>query len=120
MSTTTYVEIEDQYNPIAGNTPIEVSVQIGDGQQGAYLIFLDQVLKGTNQTAVIGSSADVAGKKTIVSATVTDMLEETNWTSVTITVKQGTATKVYGPYSKQVAVNFDTVCYLVKITNNNA
>lgn len=120
MSTTTYLEIEDQYTPIAGNTNIEVSVKIGDGQQGGYLIFLEQILKGANQPAIIGTPASVAGKRTIISATVTDVLDETNWTSVTVTVKQGDVVRVYGPYSKQVAANFDTVNYMIKITNNNA
>ncbi len=117
MSTTTYLEIEDRYVPTSENTDIEVSIAIGDGQKGAYLIFLDQVLKGANKKAIMGKPADVLNKTTVISATVTDVLDETNWTSVTITVSQGATTKVYGPYSKQVAANFDTVVYIIKISN---
>lgn len=116
---TTYVEIDDKYQPIAEDGNIEVSVNIGDGQPGAYLIFLDQDLKGANVPAKIGTPSQVLGKRTIISATITDVLDETNWTSVTITVKQGTTLKTYGPYSKQVVKNLDTVCYIIKISNTN-
>lgn len=116
---TTYVEIEDKYQPIPEGGNIEVTVNLGDGQPGAYLIFLNQDLKGANVPAKIGTSTEVLGKRTIVSATITDVLDETNWTSVTVNVKQGTSVKTYGPYSKQVPKNLDTVCYIIKISNTN-
>jgi len=50
------VEIEDRYQPKTKTLPIEVHVTIGDGQNGAYLIFLDQQLKGNNTTAVLGNA----------------------------------------------------------------
>lgn len=116
---TTYLEIEDKYTPSNDNNDIIVSVNIGDGQSGAYLVFLNQTLKGANAEANIGKRNDVIDKRTIISATVTDVLEETNWTSVTVTITQGANKKVYGPYSKQVAQNLDTVCYIIKISNTN-
>lgn len=114
----TFVEIEDRYQAKTKTLPIEASVIIGDGQNGAYLIFLDQELKGNNSEAVLGNAADVKGKRTIVSATVVDTLEETNWTSLTVTIKEGENTTVFGPYSKEVAAHLDTVCFIIKILNS--
>ncbi len=114
----TFVEIEDRYQPKTKTLPIEAHVTIGDGQNGAYLIFLDQQLKGNNDMAVLGNAAAVKGKRTIVSATVVDTMDETNWTSLTVTIKEGNNETVYGPYSKEVAENLDTVCFIVKILNN--
>jgi hypothetical protein len=116
----TFVEIEDRYQPKTKTLPIEAQVVIGDGQHGAYLIFLDQELKGNNDTAVLGNAAAVKDKRTVVSATVVDTLEETNWTSITVTIKEGENKTVYGPYSKEVAENMDTVCFIIKILNTVA
>jgi hypothetical protein len=116
----TYVEIEDRYKPKTTDQVIEVSVQIGDGQTGAYLIFLDRKLKGANKTAKIGNAAAVIGKRTIVSVTAVDELEETNWTSVTVTIKEGNQETRYGPYSKEASQNLDTICFIIKISNTNA
>lgn len=117
---TTYVEIEDKYIPKTSDQPIFVSAEIGNGQTGAYVIFLDKKLKGNNATANMGVKADVLGKKSIISATVVDTLDETNWTSLTIKIKEGANEQVYGPYTKEVATHLDTVCYIIKISNSNA
>jgi hypothetical protein len=116
----TFVEIEDRYQPKTKTLPLEAQVVIGDGQHGAYLIFLDQELKGNNASAVLGNATAVKDKRTIVSATVVDTLEETNWTSITVIIKEGENETVYGPYSKEVAENMDTVCFIIKILNNGA
>lgn len=115
----TYVEIEDRYKPKNMNESITVSVIIGDGQTGAYLIFLDQHLKGANKSAKIGKATDVLGKRTIISATVVDELDQTNWTSLTITIAEGNSTTQYGPYSKEASKHLDTICYIIKILNKN-
>lgn len=116
---TTYLEIEDKYQPIPEGGNIEVIVNLGDGQPGAYLIFLDQDLKAANVPAIIGTPTEALGKRTIISATITDVLDETNWTSVTVNVKQGTSVKTFGPYYKRVPKDLDTVCYIIKISNTN-
>lgn len=113
----TYVEIEDRYKPKTAEEPIEVSVIIGDGQSGGYLIFLEQKLKASNKAAKLGRARDVVEKRTIVSATVVDEMDETNWTSVTVVITEGSTQTRYGPYSKQAAQNLDTICYLIKILN---
>jgi len=116
---TTYVEIDDKYIPKTSDQLISISAEIGDGQAGAYLVFLDKKLKGNNVTADIGKKNEVLGKRSIISATVIDTLEETNWTSLTIKIKEGANEQVYGPYSKEVAKHLDTVCFIIKILNSN-
>lgn len=112
------VELEDKYYPKTATENITVSAAFGNGQPGGgYVIFLDQKLKGVNNVASMGNAAQVSNKWTIVSATIIDKLDETNWTSVTITFTEGDSKTVYGPYSKQVPKHLDTVNYLIKILN---
>lgn len=113
----TYVEIEDRYQIQTQNENITVEVTIGDAGVGAYVIFLDKVLKASNTIANLGKASEVIGKRTIISATVPDVLDETNWTSITVFVKEGNLSKTYGPYSKQVSNNLDTVCFIIQIIN---
>lgn len=115
----TYVEIEDCYITKTANKPITVYAEIGDAQKGGYLIFLDQKLKGNNAPAVIGVASEVQEQWTIISATVIDVMDQTNWTSLTITITEDSYKKVYGPYSKQVSNDLDTVCYIIKILNTH-
>ena len=112
------VEIEDKYYPKTTTENITVFAEFGNGQPGGgYVIFLDQDLKSSNSIASMGTASDVSNKWTIVSATIIDKLEETNWTSVTITVTEGNSKTLYGPYSKLVPKHLDTVSYLIKILN---
>jgi hypothetical protein len=111
----TYVQIDDRYKPKTNTENIRVLVQIGDGQPGGYLIFLNQSLMGTNQEVSIGKAVDVLGKRILVSATVVDQLEETNWTSATVIIQEGAERTVYGPYSKEAEKHLDTICYIIKI-----
>ena len=109
------VDLDGVYIPKTEDQDIRVAVQIGDGQTGAYVIFLGRELKGTNTEAILGTKANVAGKTTIVVATIIDTLEETNWTSITIQISEGIFIQMFGPYTKQVPENFDTVIYTLKI-----
>ena len=113
----TNVEIEDQYACKTEAEPVVVSVIIGDGNPGAFLVFLDRKLKGANKTSSLGKPKAIKGKKTIVSATVTDEMDETNWTSVTVIYQEGDNRTAFGPYSKEVAKNLDTVGFIIKISN---
>ena len=88
---------------------------IGDGQTGSYIIFLDKKIISVNTDADMGNAAAVLNKRGLVSATVVDELDETNWTSVTVTVKEGDTQTVFGPYSKEAKENLDTICYLIQL-----
>jgi hypothetical protein len=113
-----FLEIEDRYTILTPDQPVTVEVVIGDAQTGAYLVFLDKKLKGANKTVTLGKSITLPGKRCIVSTTIVDEREETNWTSVTIIVKEGNHEKKYGPYSKEVPGHLDTVCYVVTLVIN--
>lgn len=119
MSDIILVEIEDRYKPVASNQDIQVAVTIGDAQEGASIILLEQTFLSANGTAVIGQAPAVLRKRTVISATVVDVMGETNWTSVTVTFTENGQQKVFGPYSKEVKADRDTVCYLIQILNTN-
>ena len=109
------VDLDAEYAPKTEYQNIIVSVQIGDGQTGAYVIFLGKELKATNEEANIGIKADVIGKTTIVVTAIIDTLKETNWTSVTIKITEGNFSQTFGPYKKQASENLDTIIYTLKI-----
>lgn len=112
-----YVDLEDTYKPKTTSEKIEVSVQIGDAgdEVGAYMIFLGLKLKGANKPATLGKASDVIGKAALISATVPDELEETNWTSFKVVFKEGNSTTEFGPYKKLVPTHLDVVCYTLRI-----
>jgi hypothetical protein len=115
-----YVEIEDRYFVQPADTDdVIVSVIIGDGQTGGYLIFLDKKFKAANKSANLKTANRLVGKRCLVSATITDTLNETNWTSVTVQIQNGNNSKAYGPYSKEAAANLDTICYAISIHFQN-
>jgi len=113
----TYVEIEDRYQLLTADQPVEIAVTIGDGQTGGYLIFLDRKLKGVNKPAKLGKAAELTGKRILVSATVVDEMNTTNWTSVTIVVREGDRETRFGPYSREAAQHLDTISYVIKLVN---
>lgn len=112
----TYVDLDDSYKVLSDNEPVNISVAIGDGQTGAYTIFLGKTLKGTNSSAQMGTKNDLVGQKATIVVTVADSLEETNWTSSTIQLQEGSNAQTFGPYKKQALNHVDTVIYTLQIT----
>ena len=110
-----YLELEDNYNVKTDDKPISIEVEVGNGQSGAYVIFLGKKLKGTNSPAPLGQKADVKGQKATIATTVADTLQETNWTSVTVYVIEGENRTTFGPYKKQAAQHLDTIIYTLQI-----
>ncbi len=113
----TFVDLKDTYTAKTKTKDIIVDVSIGDGQSGNYSISLDKKLIEMNAAATMGKAADVSGKKIIVSVKVNDTLKETNQTSIIVTVTEGANVATFGPYSKEVAQQLDSVIYTLKITN---
>ncbi len=113
----TYVDIEDKYDLKTATENVTVSALIGNAQPGAYSIFLDSELKSQNSPALLGSANLIKGKTIIISCIVQDTRTETNWTSLTVGITEGNSDqKSYGPYSKQVSKDLDTVTYTIKIS----
>ena len=108
------VDLDEQYTPKTENVPIILSVDFGDGQPGVYVVFLDDELKATDTPAKLGIKSEVSGKITTVVANIDDVLEETNFTSLTIFISEvGTPAK-FGPFKKLVAQH-DQVIYTIQI-----
>ena len=111
------VDLDAQYIPHGQEEPIEVRVDIGNGQPGSYSIFVGQELKGVNNPTIIGNGRDIKGKRTLVTTTIRDVLQETNWTSIIIHVSEGSNSVKFGPYSKEVPIHSDTCIYALTIVH---
>ncbi len=112
----TYVDIQDRYFIKSDNTnDIIINVIIGDGQTGGYLIFEDKKMKAANKSANLKGADKLIGKRCLVSAVIVDMLNHTNWTSITVEVKDGNKGQTFGPYSNEAPAHLDTVSYTISI-----
>jgi len=112
-----HVDLADLYIPKTSSKNIIVDVQIGDGQNGAYTVFLGMRLISANEPANLGKKANVSGKKTTVAATIIDTLQQTNWTSMTVLVSEGDVITTYGPYKVEAEDHLDTIIYTLKLVN---
>ncbi len=113
---TTYYEAEDVFTLQSTENSIELNVKTGDGQGGGYLIFKDTELIASNKKAVIKEVDDLLEKWLTFVVVIKDKLEETNWTSATVSIKEkGEDVVVFGPYKREVQNHLDTVCYSIKI-----
>ena len=113
-----HVDLDDCYIPKTNDKEIVVDVEIGDGQAGSYSIFLGAEFIEANAPAKLGTKADIMGKKTTISVTIVDELQETNWTSMTVLLSEGAgkATK-FGPYKIQAENHLDTILYTLKLVH---
>jgi len=113
-----HVDLDDCYIPETQDQDIIVSVEIGDGQSGAYTIFLGRKLVSANMPANLGNKSHIGKKNTIITVTVVDTLKETNWTSMTVFVKEGTGDPTqFGPYKVQAENHLDIIIYSLKLSH---
>lgn len=113
---TTYYEAEDVFTLKSAENSIELNVKTGDGQGGGYLIFKDTELIASNKKVTIKEVDELINKWLTFVVVIKDKLEETNWTSVTVSIKEkGENPVLFGPFKREVQNHLDTVCYAVKI-----
>jgi hypothetical protein len=113
---TKLVELNETYLPKTNDKDIIVDIKIGDGQEGSYSIFLGSEFIEANAPANLGKKKDIIGKTTIISVTIVDQLQETNMTSITAFVTEGSGkAKKYGPYKAEAENHLDTVIYTLKL-----
>lgn len=110
-----HVDLDDCYQPKTADQDILVSVKIGDGQKGAYSIFLGRDLVTSNEEANLGKAADVGNKDILITVAIRDTLRQTNWTSMTVTVREGGDDSRFGPYKMQAEKHLDTIIYTLKL-----
>jgi hypothetical protein len=115
-----HIDLEDKYIPRTSNEDIIVEVEIGDAgdEVGSYAIFLGTKFISADEPANLGTKSDLTGKKTTISVTIPDVLQETNWTSMTVFVTEGDGeAKVFGPYRSELEHHLDTAIYTLKLTH---
>lgn len=115
MATTRY-EADELLQLSANSFPLTISVHIGNGQGGGYLIFKGTALIGVNHEAVIAQQNDV-DEWIFITVTIKDKLEETNWTSVTVFIEEHNKPVPIklGPYSRELENHLDTIIYAIKL-----
>lgn len=115
-----FIELADKYLPRTTTKDIIVEVMIGDAGDdvGAYSIFLGTEFIEANAPANLGRKANVVNKKTTISVTIPDVLEETNWTSMTVFVTEGSGEPTqFGPYKCELENHLDTAVYTLKLSH---
>lgn len=111
-----FVDIDETYTAADSSRVISLDISIGDGQDGGYLVFLNNKFIGANRECALGKGADIKGQKSLTSVTITDELQETNWTSCTLNIyEDSTLIKSLGPYKKLVPDQQDTVIFSINI-----
>ena len=115
-----FVDLADIYIPKTSTKDIIVDVEIGDAgdEVGAYAIFLGTDFISVNAPGNLGKKSNLEGKKTTISVTVPDVLEETNWTSMTVFVKEGSGDPAqFGPYKVELENHLDTAIFTLKLSH---
>lgn len=112
---TIYHDAEEQFMLVNTNNDLEVKVSTGNGQGGGVIVFFENsLIQEKNNKYVLDNKSKFDKWITIV-VVIKDKLTQTNWTNVSIEVKEsGLEGKSY-KYSREVPNHLDTVIYTVKI-----
>lgn len=114
-----HIDLEERYIPKTNTEDIIIEVIIGDGGDavGSYAVFVGKEFIDANATANIGKKANLENKRTTISCAIPDVLKETNWTSITVIIREGLEETKFGPYKAEVEAHLDTAIYTLKITH---
>ena len=94
---------------------LEIKVTTGNGQGGGVVLFFEnKLIQEKNNKYVIDNQSKFDKWITVV-VVVKDKLTQTNWTNVTIDIKEADFQGKSYKYSREVPNHLDTVIYTVKI-----
>jgi hypothetical protein len=111
-----FVDLDDTYD-LHPSGVLNLELTVGDGQPHySVSAFLNQERIGTEENMRVGTVAEVRDKRLMIVVVVQDRLQETNWTSFTAKLKQGSNTVTFGPYKKEAENHMDTIIYTLKIS----
>ena len=114
-----HVDLDAQYQVKSNDQPVTLNVTFGEGQVGAYSVFVGMDPKGSNTPVELGIKENLIGKRTLVVATIRDTLTETNLTSMTVELsEEGAPSTTLGPFTKEVPKQKDTAIYTLTILNS--
>ncbi len=115
-----HIDLEDKYIPKTKDKDIIVEVLIGDAgdEVGSYSVFLGTDFISSDKPANLGKKENVKGKKTTIVVVVPDVLKQTNWTSMTVSIKEGKGKPTeFGPFRAEVEDHLDTAIYTLKLSH---
>lgn len=112
---TIYHEAEEQFKIENESNKLIIEVETGNGQGGGIIVFFDNnLLKEVNNKFAIVNEIKVNKWITVV-VVIKDKLTQTNWTNVSVNLKEeGLQNQIY-KYSREVPNHLDTIIYTVKI-----
>lgn len=111
-----FKDLEEVFTLESEKSPILISVIIGNGQGGSYLIYNGTKRIAVNKSAKIVKGGDCLNKSLTIVVVIKDKLLDTNWTSATINMKEeNKPTVTFGPYEYEVQNDFDTIIYNIEI-----
>jgi hypothetical protein len=112
---TTYYDADDFYMLNSEVNELKLSVQLGEGMSGGYLIFHGDELMGANTEARI-SKREFVGTWITITIIIKDKPGNLSWASVMATLQEDSQIpKSFGPYRRKMEKHLDTVCYTIKI-----
>lgn len=112
---TIYHEAEEQFTLQKESNNLELQVTTGNGQGGGIVTFFEnELLTEVNGKYEITNNSKI-GKWLTVIVAIKDKLTQTNWTNVTISLKEIGAQEQKYQYSRELANHLDTIVYTIKI-----
>ena len=113
---TQYEEKKETFLLQSDESKITIKVKIGNGQGGGFFIFREFERIAVNKSVTIEKGSDCIDQTFTIVAVIKDKLLETNRTSVLVTFKEDNNKSIlFGPYTKEVINDFDTIIYTIKI-----
>ena len=102
--------------PVMDDLEVRLEVDVSDGQEGESSAIIGDVAVGLGNPiyASVGRGRELRGQVLVVTTTVMDRQQETDWTSVIVRLRSGAIRREYA--QKQLAGTGGVVRYLTVIT----
>jgi len=112
------IELNEIYTCKTTNGDISIQVNIGNAsdETASYSIFLGTHFLVANSNLIIGNKASIGSQKATISVTIPDVLEETNFASITVLIQENGNITNLGPYSIELEQQFDTAIFVLKLS----
>lgn len=112
---TIYHEAEELFILENETNNLEIKVETGNGQGGGVIVFFENNLIHEKNNKFTIEKASKIDKWITVAVVIKDKLTQTNWTNVTINLKESNSQEKFYKYSREVPNHLDTIVYTIKI-----
>lgn len=113
---TIYHEAEELFILESEINKLEIKVVTGNGQGGGIVVFFENnLIQEINNKFTIDDNTSKFEKWITIAVVIKDKLTQTNWTNVTINLKESDLEEKVYRYSREVPNHLDTIIYTIKI-----